>query len=56
MTDATAFLRWILDSRPDLIPLVTFDSVKLNAFCKLAGLKTVAPGLRVFPKSSVAVR
>jgi len=56
ITDPAAFLRWILDSRQDLLGVVEFDGVKMRAFTKLAGLKTTAPGLRVFPKSSVAVR
>lgn len=56
ITDPAAFLRWILDVRPDMLPVVDFDGVKMRAFTKLAGLQTKAPGLRVFPKSSVAVR
>jgi len=56
ITDPAAFVGWIMASRPDLIELITFDAVKVRAFTKLAGLKTTAPGLRVFPKSSVAVR
>lgn len=54
--DKVLFLRWILDTRPDLVDLVEFDGAKMRAFCKVGGLKTVAPGLHVFPKHGVSVR
>jgi flagellar biosynthesis/type III secretory pathway protein FliH len=56
ITDKVAFLRWIMSVRPDLIEAVTLDPAKVRAFVKIAGVKTVAPGLRVFENASTTVR
>jgi hypothetical protein len=39
---------------PELVGLLTFDSVKLRAHVKSMGMACTTPGLRVFEKSSLA--
>lgn len=56
VTDLAAFLAFALEKRPDLLEVVDLNATKMRALVKVAGLKTAYPGVRVFEKTSVAVR
>lgn len=56
VTDKAAFLRYVLDQRPDLLDVVELNATQMRRFIGLAGVRTVAPGLDVFEKTSLAVR
>ena len=56
VTDKAEFLRFALDTRPDLLDMWEPDPAKMRALVKLQGLATKMPGLRVFPKTGITVR
>lgn len=56
VTDKAEFLRFALETRPDLLDLWEPDAAKMRALVKLQGLATHLPGLRVFPKTGITVR
>lgn len=54
--DPLALMRFIVEKRPDLVVLFDVVPAKMNAQVKLHGLKTDLPGVRVFERTTIAVR